>query len=714
MNAANSAPGASFRCASGVVNWSASSVLTVSPKKAKALHSRIVSGSMVLITGYGLTTAINLGYNVIFASILGPAGFGHATVVYTVLTILSALALTVQIVSAKLIAQQALPEAKVHCYRVFHRAAWGSGLLGAVVLFVFQRQIANYLNLPDPGLIAWMAVAFAFFVPLGGRRGWTQGTCGFRSLALSMMLEAGARLVGSYFLFELGFGLRGIVAGYAIGIAAAYLALRPNLKVSLLVTSSANPVQLSATAHEMRQALAFYAGQMLISNFDIVLVKHLFPAELAGIFAAVALVGRVIWVLSAAVVNTMVPLVAGTGEKERKDFRVIATSLVLVIAVNGFLVMGLWLTPAWIWTKYLGSGFAVTGAHSISYLATIYGLKSIIYSIAAVFITFEMSYKIGHSSAVQLLFSVVMIAGVYEFHSSLLEVILVQMVLLAILAIVCAVPLLTELHWGASEHSEAQQLHAVRLLRKVSEDEVVAEFLKSDYSILGYQQCPKVLREMIIRPDFTDDGENAKRRALFLLRHYSLWKVIPDDVVWYEAELNEPVLEQVRVFPRAQWRKLARGNFAVTNAVEALRSSPQRVDAKFVEKIMAIGAQLRQGSKEFGAVLLLGLSEETPVTVLDGNHRLVAAMLSSPTELSKLRFMCGLSPRMAECCWYKTNVATLVRYARHLLAAAIHDPRADFLRTLGALHDHGHPRAARGAGDGAVTGLVVEADDVRT
>jgi O-antigen/teichoic acid export membrane protein len=691
-------------------------VLTVSPNKAKALHARIVSGSMVLMTGYGLTTVINLGYNVIIAKFLGPADFGHATVVYTVLTILSAIALAFQFACAKVVAQQTTPEAKAQCYRVFHRAAWASSLVVALALFASQRWIANYLKLPDAVFIEWLAIAFAFFVPLGSRRGWIQGSCGFRGLGANMVLEAAMRLSGSFLLFELGFGVRGIVASYAAAIATAYFALTPKFAhTSKLAASSPNALRLLTASHETNQALSFYAGQMLITNFDVVLVKHLFSAEMAGIYAAVALVGRVMSVLSAAVVHTMFPLVAGTGEKERKDIRIITTSLLLVLGFNSLLVIGLWLTPAWMWTKFLGDGFTIAGSYNLSDLATLYAVKSVIYYLTVVFITFEMSYKIGRSSAVQLGFSALLIAGVYEFHSSLHEVILVQMVILLFMATVCAIPLLADLRSSSlKERGAVLAGHPVRLIRRVTEQEVVAEFLKSDYSILGYQQCPKVLREMIIRPDFADEGENAKRRALFLLRHYSLWKEVPDDVEWHEAELNALALEQVKVFPRAQWRKIARGNFSITKIVEDLRASRHTLDAKFQSKITAIGQQLRQGSKEFGAVLLLGLNEEKPVTVLDGNHRLVAAMLSSPAELGRLRFMCGLSPRMGECCWYKTNFATLFRYARHLLAASVHDPRADLLRALGALNGHDRSRSPRGTAEGPVAGLVVEADDVRT
>jgi hypothetical protein len=83
-----------------------------------------------------------------------------------------------------------------------------------------------------------------------------------------------------------------------------------------------------------------------------------------------------------------------------------------------------------------------------------------------------------------------------------------------------------------------------------------------------------------------------------------------------------------------------------------------------------------------GAVIFIGVKDNEPVTILDGNHRLVAAMLASPRGVSRLRFFCGLSPRMRECCWYNTNVTTLLHYGRNFVRHVIRRPRAELARIL--------------------------------
>lgn len=645
--------------------------------KTRSLQARIVSGSVVLLSGSGLTAAINLAYNLVIARYLGPKSFGHATVVYTLLTLLSAVTLSYQIVCSKIVAQQSSEEGKAAAYRMFHRSAWGFGLAVGFVLFLFQSSISGYLNLPDPMLVALLAIGAAFYVPLGSRRGFIQGTFGFRSLAANMVLEGAVRLGGSFALVIMGFGVRGVIAANAAAVAAAYLVIPPKV-----TSQKVSPIGLWQTILEMSQALFYFAGQVLINNCDIVLVKHLFSAQEAGLYAAVAMVGRVIFSFCTAVVNTTFPLVAGTPSEERKDFRVIATSLVLVVGIGSVLAIALYVTPPWIWSSLFGSGFEIAGKYNLSYLQALYAVKTVTYSLCAVIITYEMSYKIANTNWIQLLFSGVLIEGISHFHASLREVILVQIDIIAGLLVFVAIPFLIELIREAKSQREDRSYAPVRLIRQVTEDEVIAEFLKSDFHRPEFLPYRDTFGGIVARPNFGDPVENAKRRALLFTMHLSLWAEVPADTSWYEVEINKPGIDAIRAFPRAQWRKLARGNYSITEVADRLHAQRDSLPREFLSKIDRISGDLAQGRNGFGAVILIGTNETEPLTVLDGNHRLVAALDGAPERAMTLRFMCGLSPRMKQCCWYHTSPLTLFRYGKHLVSRAMSGPDVELARLL--------------------------------
>jgi O-antigen/teichoic acid export membrane protein len=645
--------------------------------KTKTLQARIVSGSVVLLSGSGLTMAINLAYNIVIARYLGAKDFGHATVVYTLLILLSAITLSLQMIGSKVVAQQETPEGKTAVYRTFNHGAWGIGIAIGLMLLALQKPIATYLNLPDSKLVALIAIGAAFYIPLGSRRGFIQGTLGFHSLAINMVIEQAVRLTGSIALIYAGWGVHGVIVANSAAIVIAYYV------VPMKLTGHApNPLRLSYAVRETFQATVFFAGQMLINNCGIVEVNHYFRASDAGIYAAVAMVGRVIYSMSMAVVNSTFPIVAATSDEERRDLRVIATSLMLVLGVGAGIAVVLMVAPATLWTRLFGAEFQIAGKYNIPYLLALYALSTVIYSLAALIISFEMSYKIANTSWVQLAFSAVLVAGISVFHSSLREVVLVQLVLMVVLFVLVSLPFLITALTDPKEILHGVGCRPFRLIRPLAEDEVIAEFLKSDFHRHEFREYHDTLREVVRKPDFDNAEENAKRRALLFIRHLSLWKELPQSTEWFQVEVNECDLDNVRIFPRAQWRRIADGNFSATEVADGMRQRPHLLENSFLAKIDAIGDQLRQPDPGLGAVILIGVSENEPLTVLDGNHRLIAAMLASPTRVKKLKFVCGLSPRMTECCWYNSNLMTLFRYARNVLTHTVRNPEAELARLL--------------------------------
>lgn len=637
-------------------------------ENSKTLRARIVSGSVILLSGSTLATVVNLAYNVAVARFLGPQGYGHATVVYTLLTLVSAVTLSFQIVTAKFVAQQASPATRDSAYRQLHLGAWICGAVVAALLFLFQLPITTYLNLPSPILVDFLAIGAAFYVPLGARRGYIQGAFGFKGLAANLVLEGAVRLAGSLLMISAGLGVKGVIAANAAAMAVAYIAIAPRLVSAQNEQKSA----LSVT-REVSHAVVFFAGQVLINNSDIVLVKHFFAPDVAGLYAAIAMVGRVTFAFSSAVVNSMFPVVAGSRKDERKNLSLLATSLLLVLALGLTLAAFLRLAPGSLWTLFFGARFAIHGEYGFPYLLSLYAVATVIYSLSVVIITYEMSYRLANTSWVQLAMSLVLIASICRYHASLRQVIVVQLILMLALLIFVSIPFLLQ-SISATGHTTYASQRTVRLIRRISPDEVIAEFLKADFSHSAYQDYHQSLKTLVASPNLESSRENATRRALLFLRHRSLWKELPTTTEWFEAEVHESALDRIQVFPRAHWRKLARGNFSIPRVMERMQDEMKGEDP-FVSKISNIRDVFSQDATTPGAVLLIGVSESEPLTILDGNHRFLAAAMEG--RVNQLRIVCGLSPRMTQCCWYKTNLFNLTRYGRNLIWHGVRHPETE-------------------------------------
>jgi O-antigen/teichoic acid export membrane protein len=641
--------------------------------QAKKMRQKLLGGSLTLLAGSGLVGVTNLVYNVVTARMLGPTGFAHATAVYTLLMLASAITLSFQVVCAKYVASHETVEEKNAIFAALHFRAWIAGIALSLSLFIFNRAITSYLNLPDPTLLSLLAFGTAFYIPLGVRRGYVQGVHAFSSLAINFMLEGVVRLGGAYLLMWLGLGVRGAVLASVIAVIASYFLARPSPGWRALSVHGI-PIAFG----EGVQAIVFFSGQVVINNFDIVLVKHFFVPEQAGIYAAVSLVGRLVNMCAWSVVNTMFPVAAAARQSDREARPVLFLSLGLVFLILSVLILGLWAIPSFLWRTLFGSHFELGNYGGLAALLILYAVTTGIYSLSSVMITYEMSRKIANTSWAQLAFSGAVVVGICVFHQTLRQVILVQLILMVILLVMVALPLLRR---EIAPAEDIRNYSGLSILRSLSEHEAIAEFLRSEFHHPEFEEYRNEFARLVNHPDLNSHRENAVRRALLFLRRGAMWRELPDDTQWFEVKLTRSDLARIRFFPRAQWRRMAEGSYYVTDMVESLRVKWQESpEDEFFRKLDRITASV-QNSFEHPTVLLIGIDDRSPLTILDGNHRMAAAVLAQPpADLDRLKFICGLSPAMTRCCWYSTNVNTLSRYLTNVLRHIFYDPESDIGR----------------------------------
>src|SRR4051812_21065852 len=102
--------------------------LTRRRRSIQALRARVLSGSAVMLLSSVVVGGMNLIYNFAVAHALGADKFGHASVVYTMLMLLSSVTLSFQLVCSKFVARSGSETERVAIYRLLHRRAWLCGI----------------------------------------------------------------------------------------------------------------------------------------------------------------------------------------------------------------------------------------------------------------------------------------------------------------------------------------------------------------------------------------------------------------------------------------------------------------------------------------------------------------------------------------------------------------------------------------------------------
>ena len=409
---------------------------TAAAPAQQSAQATVLSGSFVMLIAMMLVNVFNFAYNMVMARMLGPAAFGNINAAVTLLLLASCVSLAFQLVCAKFVARNQAASGKAAVVRNLLGKAWIASLALAAGLFLAQKPIAAYLNVPSPWIIGLLAVGIAAYAPLGVKRGAMQGVCAFPRLGTNFVLEALSRFFLGAGLVVAGYGVLGAVGGISASVIVACFI--PRIPAQLRVKAgTAEPPSYA----EAVQAIVFFVGQVIINNVDILLVKHFFPSDPAGIYAAISQIGRLLYFASwFGVVNAMFPVTAAAGPEQSKAQRPahgIGLPLLLVSGLSILFIVGAALFPHLIMGVIFGSRFI-----KIGWLLALYAAATGLYSLSVVFIAYEMSRRIANTGWLQLMFSGALVLGIGFFHGSLREVIMVRIILMAVMLVLVALPFL--------------------------------------------------------------------------------------------------------------------------------------------------------------------------------------------------------------------------------------------------------------------------------
>jgi O-antigen/teichoic acid export membrane protein len=417
---------------------------TATARPHRSARTTVLSGSAVMLVAMMLVNVFNFAYNMVMARMLGPAAFGNINAAVTLLLLASCVSLAFQLVCAKFVARSQSDSGKAAVVHNLLGKAWIASLALGAILFAAQKPVAAYLNVPSPWIIGLLAMGIAAYAPLGVKRGAMQGVCAFPRLGTNFVLEALTRFFLGAGLVIAGYGVLGAVGAISAAVIAACFLPRLPARLRLRPETTEAP-----SFAEALQAIVFFVGQVIITNIDILLVKHFFPSDPAGVYAAISQIGRLLYFASwFGVVNAMFPVAAAAGAEQKKAHG-IGLPLLLVLVLSLVFIAVAALFPHLILGVIFGSRFIETG-----WLLALYATATALYSLSVVFIAFEMSRRIANTGWLQLIFSGALVLGIGLFHGTLHQVIMVRIVLMAVMLVLVALPFLRR-------HNRAELIEAV-------------------------------------------------------------------------------------------------------------------------------------------------------------------------------------------------------------------------------------------------------------
>jgi O-antigen/teichoic acid export membrane protein len=225
----------------------------------------------------------------------------------------------------------------------------------------------------------------------------------------------------------LSFGIFGAMLSLLLGILASFILITISLKSYIKLKQIKSPKLLPFFKYS---SAVFVQGLALTSMYssDLLLVKHFFPPDQAGIYASMAILGRVVFFGTTPITHVMFPLVAKRHQNNQRYLSILYLSLILIFGISLFVILTYRFFPNLIIQVTFRENF-IAGANMLWWFALFMGLLSL-----AMFLT-QFYLSIGKTKIVWLfvLAALLQLSLIWFIHPDLLTVIQLSILSVALL-----------------------------------------------------------------------------------------------------------------------------------------------------------------------------------------------------------------------------------------------------------------------------------------
>jgi len=312
----------------------------------RIVKSQLVAGSAVLFVGTMIANFGNYLYHLLMGRMLGPKDYGVLesviSVGYLLFIIINTLTLTTAKFVANLKGKKELNGISWLFYYLNRQVFWLGSLI-FLFIFILSPLIASFLHLESGVFIILIGVLFLISSLSAISRSTLQGLLRFKEMVISHIGETTLKMVTAVLLVLAGFRVKGAIFSLIIGALTGYLLA----KGFLSFLREYNPQKPDITRQDFLKfalpVLFFNLSFTCLYTNDIILVKHLFSSYEAGLYAAVALFGKIVFFATSAIPMAMFPMVAANHAQGKESRHLFLSSLGIVsfVSLGAILIYGL-------------------------------------------------------------------------------------------------------------------------------------------------------------------------------------------------------------------------------------------------------------------------------------------------------------------------------------------------------------------------------------
>ncbi len=388
--------------------------------KEIVLHP-LFSGSAVMIFGNNLANFIAYIYHLVIGRMLGPELYGELVAMISLIGLFTVAFSFVSLIIVKFISGSTGRDLN-NLLAWFGRLALIVGSILGILVFFSTPILSDFLKI-ESGVVTLVGpILFVSFLAII-YRSFLHGLLRFGRLVLAGNLEFLFRLILGVVLIYLGYGIFGAVLGILISVTAG-LALIVFFLRDFKIFSSPKPLESKkAVLKYAVPVFIFSVSSISLYSSDVILVKHFFEPHIAGIYASLSNLGKIIFYGTAPISSVMFPLVSRRLSEGKNSRKIFSLSLILTTLVCLGVLGIYWLFPE-ISIKILYGDKFLAGEPLLVW----FGVFMSIFTFVSLFANYFLSRNIVFVSYLVLAAAITQIIGIWFFHSSIFQVITVNII----------------------------------------------------------------------------------------------------------------------------------------------------------------------------------------------------------------------------------------------------------------------------------------------
>lgn len=402
--------------------------------REKAIHlgkriisHELISGSSLILLGTMFSNFFSFLFNLFLARSLSYVEYGEYIALISIITLVGIPAQSVLPVLVQF-SSRFFNKGEKQTLKEFYFQASRLLIIVSVILFVgfimLTPILQHFFHITSPVAIILAGIIIAFAYITVPNIAFLQGLLRFDFLSFTSVLSGFFKLAAGLLFIYLGWKTIGALGAVFVSF------LIPSLLAFIPLLSYISFRRVKGITIPVREIVR-YAFPAAVSIFclsaftstDLLLVKHFFNGNDAGLYGGLSLIGRIIFYFTAPISTVMFPLIIKRYEEGRNFQTLLYLALLLVLLPSITLIAIYFVIPHTVIDLFLGG----RGYQTIAQYLGIYGIFLCIFSLMNVLVTFFLSLKKTKVVTLLLVGSIAQAALISLFHSSFWEIINVSL-----------------------------------------------------------------------------------------------------------------------------------------------------------------------------------------------------------------------------------------------------------------------------------------------